>query len=213
MVVTSEDRMSQSSGKKTLDMPEEKILDNRKEKPIPSIEEVIVEVDITDENRLDMAGKKMVDTAKEKMVHKIKENMVNKTNEVIVDDSEKIDVNVTKEKIVVSTKQITLNLQKEIVTRKPGAKKILSLCHKKLKSIDDEEELFRSVLITNTLKTVRKEISSKKKKRKSKKRNEIAMQLKKNLSKFGSYGLWNVWQYKMRQLVKRNQVRKHSQKI
>merc|ERR1712130_478115 len=129
------------------------------------------------------------------------ETIVKKSEEKIVENSK-----------VSKTQENIGELRKEGLGRQNGAKKILSMCRTKLKNIDDEEELFRSVLITNTLKTVKKEISTKKKKGIKKKGNKIVRQLHNQLAKFGAFKM-KVWKYKMRRLMKRKQARMLSQKL
>jgi hypothetical protein len=93
------------------------------------------------------------------------------------------------------------------------ARKILSLCRKKLRTIDDEEESFRSVLITNTIKVVRKEISTKgKKKGKKRTRDQIFKRLQIRMKMLGSQRNWKVMKYKMRRIVRGQHARRPTQK-
>ena len=64
---------------------------------------------------------------------------------------------------------------------------VLSLSKRKLNDIDDEEELFRSVLISNTMKCVRKEMWSLGKKTKKKSRDKMVVRVKKKLNVLGSH--------------------------
>ena len=64
---------------------------------------------------------------------------------------------------------------------------VLSLSKRKLNDIDDEEELFRSVLISNTVKTVRKEMWSLGKKTNKKSREKIVKRVKRKLTVLGSH--------------------------
>ena len=92
---------------------------------------------------------------------------------------------------------------------------ILSLCRKKLRKIDDEEELFKSVLITNTIKVVRQEISTTGKKGKKKIRDKISRKVKKRIESLGSLKNWKMWKYKMgsmRRIIRRKPVKRISQK-
>ena len=62
---------------------------------------------------------------------------------------------------------------------------VLSLSKRKLNDIDDEEELFRSVLITNTMKCVRKEMWGFGKKTNKKSRVKMVVKAKKKMSRLG----------------------------
>ena len=64
---------------------------------------------------------------------------------------------------------------------------VLSLSKRKLNDIDDEEELFRSVLISNTMKNVRKEMWSLGKKSSKKSRDKMVVRVKKKLNVLGSH--------------------------
>ena len=64
---------------------------------------------------------------------------------------------------------------------------VLSLSKRKLNNIDDEEELFRSVLISNTMKCVRKEMWSLGKKTNKKSRDKMVVRVKKKLNVLGSH--------------------------
>ena len=64
---------------------------------------------------------------------------------------------------------------------------VLSLSKRKLNDIDDEEELFRSVLISNTMKCVRKEMWGFGKKTSKKSRDKMVVRVKKKLNVLGSH--------------------------
>ena len=64
---------------------------------------------------------------------------------------------------------------------------VLSLSKRKLNDIDDEEELFRSVLISNTMKCVRKEMWGFGKKNNKKSRDKMVVRVKKKLNVLGSH--------------------------
>lgn len=63
---------------------------------------------------------------------------------------------------------------------------VLSLSKRKLNDIDDEEELFRSVLISNTMKSVRKEMWGLGRKTKKKSREKMVGRVKKKMNLLGS---------------------------
>ena len=90
------------------------------------------------------------------------------------------------------------------------AGKLLSMCQAKLRTMDDEEELFRSVLITNTIRTirtVRQEINTGGKKGKKKIPEKIVKRLQKRINLLGSRknrGMWPMFRYKMRRIIGRN---------
>ena len=63
---------------------------------------------------------------------------------------------------------------------------VLSLSKRKLNNIDDEEELFRSVLISNTMKSVRKEMWGLGRKTKKKSREKMVGRVKKKMNLLGS---------------------------
>ena len=63
---------------------------------------------------------------------------------------------------------------------------VLSLSKRKLNDIDDEEELFRSVLISNTMKSVRKEMWGLGKKTDKKAREKMVRRVKKKMNLLGS---------------------------
>ena len=87
---------------------------------------------------------------------------------------------------------------------------VLSLSKRKLNYIDDEEELFRSVLITNTMKSVRQEISGScavtEKKSHKKSRDKMVTRVKNRLDLLGTHGKGRL------KIFKRNVVRLLSRK-
>ena len=73
-------------------------------------------------------------------------------------------------------------------------KKLLFLSRKKLKRIDEEEELFKSVLITNTVNVLKKKIKYTNKKKRITKADREKRKSSRKLE---------IWKYKMRLGVKR----------
>ena len=86
---------------------------------------------------------------------------------------------------------------------------VLSLSKRKLNYIDDEEELFRSVLITNTMKSVRQEISGScavtEKKSRKKSQDKMVTRVKNRLDLLGTHGKarLNIWRRNVARLLSR----------
>ena len=82
---------------------------------------------------------------------------------------------------------------------------VLSLSKRKLNFIDDEEELFRSVLITNTMKSVRQEMSGSSavtlKKSRKKSQDKMVTRVKNRLELLGTHGKGRL------KILRRNVVR------
>jgi len=76
---------------------------------------------------------------------------------------------------------------------------VLSLSKRKLNSLDDEEELFRSVLISNTMKSVRQEMTGscrlRDKEVDKKYRDKMVTRVKNRLDLLGLHGRgrWRLW--------------------
>ena len=64
---------------------------------------------------------------------------------------------------------------------------VLSLSRRKLNCLDDEEELFRSVLITNTMKSVKQEMSVGDKKKDKKPRDRLVKRVRRRLNMLGTH--------------------------
>ena len=64
---------------------------------------------------------------------------------------------------------------------------VLSLSRRKLNCLDDEEELFRSVLITNTMKSVKQEMSVSDKKKDKKPRDRLVKRVRRRLNMLGTH--------------------------
>ena len=64
---------------------------------------------------------------------------------------------------------------------------VLSLSRRKLNCLDDEEELFRSVLITNTMKSVKQEMSVGDKKKEKKPRDKLVKRVRRRLNMLGTH--------------------------
>ena len=93
---------------------------------------------------------------------------------------------------------MTSKISKKVSCSKLGeirAFTVLSLSKRKLNSLDDEEELFRSVLITNTMKSVKQEMSTVGKKGSKKSKDKMVRRVKNRITSFGtqSHRRLNIW--------------------
>ena len=95
-------------------------------------------------------------------------------------------------------KQIEKRKDSDFGCQMTPLRKLLFLSRKKLKRIDEEEELFKSVLITNTVNVLKKKIKYKKKKK-----NKQKTFTKNQREKRKSSRKLEIWKYKMRLGVKR----------
>ena len=89
-----------------------------------------------------------------------------------------------------NTKETTANKKVSASGSKLGEIKaftVLSLSRRKLNCLDDEEELFRSVLITNTMKSVKQEMSVSDKKKDKKPRDRLVKRVRRRLNMLGTH--------------------------
>ena len=91
-------------------------------------------------------------------------------------------------------KQIEKRKDSDFGCQMTPLKNLLLLSRKKLKRIDEEEELFKSVLLTNTVNILKKKIKCKNKKKKITKAER---------EKRKSSRKMEIWKYKMGLCVKR----------
>merc|ERR1712227_371036 len=103
-------------------------------------------------------------------------------------------------------KNKTKKKKKKVSTGKMGDIKaftVLSLSKRKLNYIDDEEELFRSVLIANTMKCVKQEMSSLGGKSHKKCRDKTVKQVKNRIKLLGtrSRTRLKIWRRKFSRLL------------
>merc|ERR1712227_145820 len=105
-------------------------------------------------------------------------------------------------------------VKKKVSTGKLGDIKaftVLSLSKRKLNYIDDEEELFRSVLIANTMKCVKQEMSSLgASKSRKKSRDKTVKQVKNRINLLGTHSRTRlkIWRRKFSKLLKANGEKK-----
>ena len=93
-----------------------------------------------------------------------------------------------------NTKETTVNKKVNAASGSSGSKlgeikafTVLSLSRRKLNCLDDEEELFRSVLITNTMKSVKQEMSVGDKKKDKKPRDKLVKRVRRRLNMLGTH--------------------------
>ena len=104
-------------------------------------------------------------------------------------------------------------VKKKVSTGKMGDIKaftVLSLSKRKLNYIDDEEELFRSVLIANTMKCVKQEMSSLGGKSHKKCRDKTVKRVKNRINLLGTHSRTRlkIWRRKFSKLLKANGEKK-----
>ena len=112
------------------------------------------------------------------------------------------------------TKMKKEKVKKKVSSGKLGDIKaftVLSLSKRKLNYIDDEEELFRSVLIANTMKCVKQEMSSLGASKSHKKsRDKTVKQVKNRINLLGTHSRarLKIWRRKFSKLLKPNGEKK-----